>query len=119
MDCVYQCPGLAIFGYQLKTDKLFLPIEYKASEGAEVFLVNNNGEILGEGIIEKVLMKPNKTNIARVKSNTVHGEDLLNVRGFIVKENYPDKPQITSLEKKTESKTYICHCEDITVEKLL
>lgn len=119
MDCVYQCPGLAIFGYQLKTDKLFLPIEYKASEGAEVFLVNNNGEILGEGIIEKVLMKPNKTNIARVKSNTVHGEDLLNVRGFIVKENYPDKPQITPLEKKTESKTYICHCEDITVEKLL
>ena len=43
MVCGYQCPGLAIFGYHLKKDTLFLPIEYEAKEGQEVFLVNNNG----------------------------------------------------------------------------
>ena len=61
MECVYQCPGLAIFGYDLRKDNLFLPIEYEAHEGAEVYLVNNNGEILGEGKIEKILHKPNNT----------------------------------------------------------
>lgn len=73
MECVYQCPGLAIFGYDLRKDNLFLPIEYEAHEGAEVYLVNNNGEILGEGKIEKILHKPNKTNVARVKSLTIQG----------------------------------------------
>ena len=29
MECVYQCPGLAIFGYDLRKDNLFLPIEYE------------------------------------------------------------------------------------------
>jgi len=33
MDCVYQCPGLAIFGYSYAKDWLFLPIEYEAHEG--------------------------------------------------------------------------------------
>ena len=65
MDCVYQCPGLAIFGYNLKKDWLFLPIEYEANEGANVWLVDNNGHQLGEGVIEKILRKPNKTNVAR------------------------------------------------------
>lgn len=74
MECVYQCPGLAIFGYDLRKDNLFLPIEYEAHEGAEVYLVNNNGEILGEGKIEKILHKPNKTNVARVKSLTIQGD---------------------------------------------
>ena len=90
MDCVYQCPGLAIFGYNIKKNWLFLPIEYEVAEKAACYLVNNQGEKLGEGIVEKILRKPNKTNIARVLSLNVHGEDLSKVRGFIVMENYPD-----------------------------
>ncbi|HBY02597.1 MAG TPA: ferredoxin [Rikenellaceae bacterium] len=119
MKCVYQCPGLAIFGYQLNKNWLFLPIEYKAEEGAEVFLVDNDGKILGEGIVEKILKKENKTNVARVKSLTVEGEALLEVRGFIVKEKYPEKLNLLNLNEKLDSKTFICHCEDITVEKML
>ncbi len=87
MDCVYQCPGLAIFGYHYAKDWLFLPIEYAVTEGSDVFLVDNNGEKIGEGVIEKILRKPNKTNIARVKSLTIHGDELINVRGFVVKTN--------------------------------
>ncbi len=119
MNCVYQCPGLAIFGYQLNKNWLFLPIEYKADEGAEVFLVNNNGEVVGEGVIEKITKKENKTNIARVKATTAEGENLLVVRGFIVKERFPQKLELIPLTEKHDSKTYVCHCEDITVDKLI
>jgi glycine/D-amino acid oxidase-like deaminating enzyme/Fe-S-cluster-containing hydrogenase component 2/bacterioferritin-associated ferredoxin/ferredoxin len=119
MDCVYQCPGLAIFGYNLSKDWLFLPIEYEAAEKAEVFLVDNNGKKLGTGIIEKILKKPNKTNVARVKSNDVHGEALTAVRGFIVKENYPGANVLTPTTVKVEADTYVCHCDDVTLEEIL
>lgn len=119
MECVYQCPGLAIFGYNIKKDWLFLPIEYEANEGAEVFLINNNGEKLGEGVIEKILKKSNKTNIARVKSITIHGEELVNVRGFIVKENYPEAFSTKSITEEIESETYVCHCDDVKLDEIL
>ncbi|MEI7595718.1 MAG: FAD-dependent oxidoreductase [Bacteroidota bacterium] len=119
MDCVYQCPGLAIFGYNIQKDWLFLPIEYAANEGQEVFLVDNNGKKLGEGVIEKILKKANKTNIARVKSADVHGDELMNVRGFIVKENYPDAVKIRPCDCEIESKTYVCHCDDVSMDEIL
>jgi len=118
MDCVYQCPGLAIFGYNIKKDWLFLPIEYEAAEKAEVYLVDNNGKKLGEGIIEKILFKPNKTNIARVKSIDVHGESLTKVRGFIVKQDYPDTVKMKP-ETNIDSQTFVCHCDDVTLEDVL
>ena len=119
MECVYQCPGLAIFGYDLRKDNLFLPIEYEAQEGAEVYLVNNNGEILGEGRIDKILHKPNKTNVARVKSLTIQGDALTRVRGFVVKENYPELLAPKPLLKDEEGPTYICHCDDVKLEEVL
>ncbi len=119
MDCVYQCPGLAIFGYNLKKDWLFLPIEYKAEELSDVYLVDNNGKILGNGIIEKILKKQNKTNIARVKSLDLHNEDLVNVRGFIVKENFPQPLEITPVNFEDHEKMYVCHCDDVTLDEIL
>ncbi len=119
MDCVYQCPGLAIFGYNPKKDWLFLPIEYYAESGKEVYLVDNNGQKLGTGIIEKILVKKNKTNIARVKSYDIHGEDLMDVRGFIIKELYPEPLQIRDTTVEIESPTYVCHCDDVTYEEVL
>ncbi len=119
MQCVYQCPGLAIFGYNLKKDWLFLPIEYEAHEGSEVFLVDNDGKKLGVGVIEKILKKPNKTNIARVKSNDVHGEELTAVRGFIIKEKYPEKIDFYPNENNIDTKTYVCHCDDVTLDEVL
>jgi len=119
MDCVYQCPGLAIFGYNLKKNWLFLPIEYKAEENAEVFLVDNYGQILGNGIIEKILFKPNKTNIARVRSNDLSGEKLTGVRGFIVKEKYPEKVRLNKSEPVEETARYVCHCDDVTYDEIL
>jgi glycine/D-amino acid oxidase-like deaminating enzyme/Fe-S-cluster-containing hydrogenase component 2/bacterioferritin-associated ferredoxin len=119
MDCVAKCPGLAIFGYNLTKNWLFLPIENFVEENAEVFLVNNQGEKLGEGIIEKVLLKPNKTNIARVKSLTLSGEKLTEVTGFIQKEKFPESLSITPNLITLAAPTYICHCDDVEIEEIL
>lgn len=119
MDCVYQCPGLAIFGYNLAKDWLFLPIEYPAHEQSEVFLVDNNGEKLGIGIIEKILKKANKTNVARVKALDLHGEELVKVRGFIVKENYPLPVKLSNVPFSKDEKMYVCHCDDVTLDEIL
>lgn len=119
MDCVYQCPGLAIFGYNLKKNLLYLPFEYEVEKGAEVYLVDNNGSKLGTGVVERIMLKPNKTNVAVVKANDLADEELLNVRGFIVKENYPEPLQRSGYAPGEKAQTFICHCEDITIEKLV
>ncbi|MEI6885392.1 MAG: FAD-dependent oxidoreductase [Bacteroidota bacterium] len=119
MDCVFQCPGLAIFGYNFKKDWLFLPIEYEAQEKSECFLVDNNGMKLGEGIVEKILRKPNKTNIARVKATDLHGDDLVRVRGFIVKENYPEPIDFKPHKHESDEPVYVCHCDDVTLDEIM
>jgi Uncharacterized NAD(FAD)-dependent dehydrogenases len=121
MECVYQCPGLAIFGYNISKKQVFLPIEYKVTEGEEVVLVNDNGEKLGEGIIDKILLKPNKTNIARVNYTDFSGE-ITDIKGFIRKTEYPHNLQIKAIKEEccntaNESgvkadDVYVCHCED-------
>ncbi|MDP2423927.1 MAG: FAD-dependent oxidoreductase [Bacteroidales bacterium] len=119
MDCVFQCPGLAIFGYNLKKDWLFLPIEYFVEEKTDVYLVDNNGSVLGQGVVEKILKKPNKTHIARVRSIDIHGEELNHVRGFIVKANYPEKLNLKNTTYCKESDTYVCHCDDVSLAEIL
>ncbi|HAN18564.1 MAG: ferredoxin [Bacteroidetes bacterium GWC2_33_15] len=119
MDCVYQCPGLAIFGYSLKKDWVFLPIEYQVDEKSEVYLVDNQGKKLGEGIVEKILKKPNKTNVARVKALNIKGADLTNVRGFIVKDRYPQPVELKLFNQEVKSETYVCHCDDVKLEEIL
>lgn len=119
MDCVTKCPGLAIFGYNLSKNWVFLPIEYFAEEQKEVFLINNKGKKLGSGIIEKIVKKPNKTNLARVKSLDLEGEDLTEVSGFIMKENFPKPLHIKPLTENETAPTYVCHCDDVEMEELI
>ena len=119
MECVAQCPGLAIFGYRQDRSQLFLPLEFKLPDGAkEVFLVNNNGAKVGEGEIERVITKPNKTNIAVVKATRLEGGSLTDVRGFILKENYPEPLKLVRCDADG-SETYVCHCEDVSLKELL
>lgn len=118
MQCVSHCPGLAIFGYDTRKQNLFLPVEYEVEVGAEVWLVDDNGKKQGEGIIEKVLKMPTKTNVARVKAAGMENDALLNITGFIVKENYPEEIDFKQ-EPECESETYVCHCEDVSLDELL
>ncbi len=119
MDCVFQCPGLAIFGYNIKKNWLFLPIEYEVAEKSACYLVDNQGKKLGEGIVEKILRKSNKTNIARVLSLTMRGEELSQVRGFIVRENYPAPILFKPYSIEPKETTYVCHCDDVTMDEVL
>lgn len=118
MTCINNCPGLAIFGYDINKNIVFFPVEYDVEPDKEVYLVDNNGQKIGEGIIDKILKKSNKTNVVRVKSTTLQGQDLTQARGFIIKENYP-KPLKTQTPHCVEGKTYICHCEDVDIDTIL
>ena len=122
MDCVSQCPGLAIFGYRTDRKQLFLPVEVAVETGAEVFLVDDNGAKVGEGVVSRVIMKPNKTNVAVVQVGKMYAgegsEVLLQARGFIVKANWPEPLQMTPAKTDDES-SYICHCEDVRLADLL
>ncbi len=123
MECVNHCPGLAIFGYNTQKDWCFLPIEYAIDEGVEVYLVDNNGHRIGEGVVEKVLKKDNKTNVARVKVENGKWKDdsvkITDVKGFIQKDRYPEALDIKASQNSQTAPTFICHCEDITDEQML
>ena len=122
MECVSKCPGLAIFGYRPDRREVFLPVEFDVEEGAEVFLVDDDGKKLGEGVVERVIHKSNKTHVAVVKAQRLYdsesGEALLGVHGFIVRERYPEPLQLTPV-KPGDGSPYICHCEDVTLDRLL
>ncbi len=119
MDCVYQCPGLAIFGYNLKRGVFFLPIEFDMESGEEVYLVDNDANILGEGEIERVLRKENLTHIARVKAGDMKREDQLEVRGFILKRDYPEPPDIKPYDERPGDDFFMCHCDDVVFDDVL
>lgn len=118
MDCVYQCPGLAIFGYSIKKQWIYIPVEYEVHEGSDVWLVDNDGNKLGEGVVERVMFKSNKTNIARVKSKTVTFNDFIKVRGFISKASFPDPIELKEAPE-VKSKSYICHCDDVMLDEIM
>ncbi|MEE4175977.1 MAG: FAD-dependent oxidoreductase [Bacteroides sp.] len=119
MDCVYQCPGLAIFGYNPTKNTFFLPIEFDMSDGEKVYLVDNDAKILGEGYIDKILRKKNLTHVARVKSNDMPREEQLKVRGFIIKRDYPEKLDINPYEDDTSDDIFMCHCDDVPLKDVL
>ena len=118
MECVSQCPGLAIFGYRPDKNLLYLPLEFNLPEGQpEVFLVDDNGKKVGEGVVERVMRKPGKTHIAVVRADRLDG-DLLDAHGFILKENYPEPLELKPCAPDP-AETYVCHCEDVSLNDLL
>lgn len=119
MECVYQCPGLAIFGYNIPKNTLFLPIEFDVIEGEDVFLVDNNSTILGEGKIDKILHKKNLTHIARVNTTTVSSEDLIKIRGFVIKSQYPEKLDFKPCPTENDKDIYLCHCDDVKMDEVM
>ncbi|MBI9018577.1 MAG: FAD-dependent oxidoreductase [Phycisphaerae bacterium] len=118
MQCVHQCPGLAIVGYNIPKQLIHIPIEYDLEEKTEVFLVNNNGEKLGTGIIEKIQKKKNKTHIAIIKADDIDPETLTQVRSFVPKDKYPDELTFKYNSEPIISESYICHCADVKLEEV-
>jgi len=118
MECVNQCPGLAIFGYNTKKKQVYLPFEYEAQEGIEVILVDDFGKQIALGTIEKIKENKNKTSVARINVKDIEEKDLLNIKGFIVPDKFPEPLEFSLLEEIDE-KTFVCHCEDVSLERLI
>lgn len=121
MQCVNHCPGLAIFGYDTRQRRVFLPVEYHVDEGAAVILVDNNGQQITTGTVERVMLKPNKTNIARV---AVDGNvELTMIKGLLQPAADADctdhHVSATQAAACTQDKSFVCHCEDIDADTLL
>jgi len=57
--------------------------------------------------------------VARVKSIDVHDQELVNVRGFIVKEKYPEPLLIEPFSYQEREKMYVCHCDDVSLDEIL
>lgn len=119
MQCVSHCPGLALFGYNPAKNWLFLPVEFDASEKSEVFLVNDQGKAVGEGVIEKITVNPNKTNVARVKATKIDQGELTDVTGFIIKDRFPEAITESPLKSNRKGETYVCHCDDVKIDTIL
>ena len=117
MECVSQCPGLAIFGYNPAGNKLFFPFEFGDPACKEVYLVDDNGAVVGEGVIERILHKPNKTNVAVVSATSLKGA-LTDAHGFIPRDSYPETLNLVP-GAPDGADTYICHCEDVSLKSLL
>ena len=121
MQCVNQCPGLALFGYDTKSRKVFLPVEYHVDESIKVDLVDDDGRHVATGTIERVLKKPNKTNVARV---VVDGDsELTTITGLQARvtdaERTNSNVSATQPAESRQGKTFVCHCEDIDTGTIL
>lgn len=119
MQCISRCPGLAIFGYNLPKKMLFLPIEQQAAEGQDVVLVDNQGQVRGQGKIQTILIRPTKTHIAKVQILEADDTAILDIRGFIPKSSYPAPLDFEPATHEADAITYICHCDDVTLDEIL
>ena len=54
-----------------------------------------------------------------MKSLTLHGPPLSQARCFIVKESYPKPVIFNPYQTVAKETTYICHCDDVTLEEIL
>ncbi|MCI0499695.1 MAG: FAD-dependent oxidoreductase [Planctomycetales bacterium] len=119
MQCVHQCPGLAIFGYDLAGGRVFLPYEQQIQQGQAVYLVDNQGRKLGRGCVKQVQLKPTKTSIITVQCPTLQGEALLAVRGCVPEPDYPAPLVFEPSGETVDSESYICHCDDVKLDEVL
>ena len=93
--------------------------------------MDNDGTILCDGIIEKVMRKPNKTHVVRVKVDNAKWRTELpvmtDIKGFILKERYPKPLRFMMLDPMpgktaatvTTEDAFVCHCEDVDLKTIL
>ena len=120
MKCVNHCPGLAIFGYDIKKNVVSLPFEYHLEKNTPVVVVNNSGDVIGEGVVENIVKGENKTHIAKVAVSQLSDNiELTDVKGFIPKDKYKEKYSFKNHIKSEDGASYVCFCEDIDMPAIM
>jgi glycine/D-amino acid oxidase-like deaminating enzyme/bacterioferritin-associated ferredoxin len=54
-----------------------------------------------------------------VKSVNLHGDELMEARGFISKASYPEELQFEPYTNGQTTEQYICHCDDVKLKDIL
>lgn len=103
--CIMKCPGLAIFLVQEKSNYSIIGIPYELlplpEKGQVVDLLNREGNIVGKGEIENVIInKKDKTHIVFLK--VPHGFE----------------NEVRSFSLPQEDNKFVCRCEEITKEDI-
>lgn len=119
MECVTQCPGLAIFGYHPTAKRVFIPYEFNLGDEKNVLLINNNGQKIGKGTISKVWEKPSKTNLVRIDIEEQTEGEITDIRGFRFVSDVRNALNLQQTELKTVDETYVCHCDDVKLSDVL
>jgi len=119
MQCVSLCPGLAIFGYDVQKQFIYLPVEFDINDDEAVYLVDNNAKILGEGLIVKVLRKKNLTHMVRIKVQDMQQQDMVKVSGFLLKNDLRPPLELKKFEEQADGDIYMCHCDDVKMNEVM
>jgi len=119
MQCVSQCPGLAIFGYDVAKQLIYLPVEFDIDENQEVTLVDNHFNTVGEGHILKVLRKKNLTHVVRIRVNNMTAEQMMMVSGFVPKTKEISPLQMKPFTDAVDGDIFMCHCDDVKMDEVM
>lgn len=119
MECVTQCPGLAIFGYHPDKKRVFLPYEFNITDEKAVCLINNEGKEIGRGQITKVFEKESKTNLVRIDIEEQTNGIITDIRGFRFVSDIRMPVELTNTEIQAKAETYVCHCDDVKLSDVL
>jgi len=119
MQCVSLCPGLAIFGYDVEKQLIYLPVEFNIEEDKDAYLVDNNANIIGEGHILKVIRKKNLTHVVRIKADKMLAEEMMKVSGFILKEAQKESLILKPYKDDIDGDIYLCHCDDVKMDEVM
>ncbi len=128
--CIAVCPGQAIFvveeNYEKKRDLVGFPYEYLPlpEKGQTVPAVNRAGEVVCEGIVERIITAKSmdKTNVVylsvpRGMGNIVRSIKNRKSSSYEHVDNMPvSAPAVETIEKTRPEDAIVCRCEEVTVQ---
>lgn len=119
--CVAACPGIAITMAMItgeEKDFVAIPYEYDPLPivGDKVFLVDTNGEILGEGLVDK-LRRPDKNDPTTLVYVAV--DNRITDRAVGIKKELKQTIDSIEIESSYDADPIICRCEEIRMSEII
>ncbi len=119
--CVATCPGIAITMAMITgKDKDFVAIPYEYNPlplvGDRVDMVDTNGEVLGEGLVDK-LRRPDKNDPTSLVYVTV--DKSITDRAVGIKKNANKTINSKTIESSCVDDPIICRCEEIRESEII
>lgn len=119
--CVAACPGIAITMAMITDeDKDFVAIPYEYIPlpllGDRVAMVDLNGEVLGEGLVDK-LRRPDKNDPTTLIYVAV--DKSITDRAVGIRKNISNKMETEKIDSFCNADPIICRCEEIRMSEII